>query len=324
MIKNNAPQAVTSFVAWLSGDLVLRRLRWLISAVSVVVMALALSRVPWLFLATEPTMPAPTFATEPLQQTTRQPVDLASLQSWHLFGVGTDLEESSLSQAIPAQGIEDNAQETRLELVLVGVLAAREDGLGQAIIEYRRSQAIYRVGDSLPVQGRVSLAKVLPDRVVLDNNSTYELLMLYDRSDIGARLVSTEQASNRRSVADPVEVRSSAAAREQSATLTATDRSRYYENPEALAEIVAVAAHRDASGQLIGYRVTPGARPDQFNALGFKAGDLVTSVNGLMLAEPSNALMLYQLLREASEAEFVIQRGDTELTLTVEVAESSP
>ena len=315
MIKNNAPQAVTSFVAWLSGDLVLRRLRWLISAVSVVVMALALSRVPWLFLATEPTMPAPTFATEPLQQTTRQPVDLASLQSWHLFGVGTDLEESSLSQAIPAQGIEDNAQETRLELVLVGVLAARDDGLGQAI---------YRVGDSLPVQGRVSLAKVLPDRVVLDNNSTYELLMLYDRSDIGARLVSTEQASNRRSVADPVEVRSSAAAREQSATLTATDRSRYYENPEALAEIVAVAAHRDASGQLIGYRVTPGARPDQFNALGFKAGDLVTSVNGLMLAEPSNALMLYQLLREASEAEFVIQRGDTELTLTVEVAESSP
>ena len=174
------------------------------------------------------------------------------------------------------------------------------------------------------MQGRVSLAKVLPDRVVLDNNSTYELLMLYDRSDIGARLVSTEQASNRRSVADPVEVRSSAAAREQSATLTATDRSRYYENPEALAEIVAVAAHRDASGQLIGYRVTPGARPDQFNALGFKAGDLVTSVNGLMLAEPSNALMLYQLLREASEAEFVIQRGDTELTLTVEVAESSP
>ena len=50
----------------------------------------------------------------------------------------------------------------------------------------------------------------------------------------------------------------------------------------------------------------------------------MTSVNGLMLAEPSNALTLYQLLREASEAEFVIQRGDTELTLTVEVAESSP
>jgi Type II secretory pathway, component PulC len=324
MIKNNAPQAVTSFVAWLSGDLVLRRLRWLISAVSVVVMALALSRVPWLFLATEPTMPAPTFAAEPLQQAARQPVDLASLQSWYLFGVGTDAEESTLSQAIPAKGIEDNAQETRLELVLVGVLAARDDGLGQAIIEYRRSQAIYRVGDSLPVPGRVSLAKVLPDRVVLDNNSTYELLMLYDRSDIGARLVSTGQASNRRSVADPMEVRSNAAAREQSTTLNATERSRYYENPEALAEIVAVGAHRDASGQLIGYRVTPGARPDQFNALGFKAGDLVTSVNGLMLSEPSNALMLYQLLREASVAEFVIQRGDTELTLTVEVAESGP
>ena len=45
MIKNNAPQAVTSFVAWLSGDLVLRRLRWLISAVSVVVMALVASPV---------------------------------------------------------------------------------------------------------------------------------------------------------------------------------------------------------------------------------------------------------------------------------------
>jgi general secretion pathway protein C len=61
----------------------------------------------------------------------------------------------------------------------VGTLAGSEPDAGTAVIEVKGKQITFAVGDELPIATRVSLAKVLPTRVVLDNNGAYELLKLF-------------------------------------------------------------------------------------------------------------------------------------------------
>ncbi len=111
--------------------------------------------------------------------------------AWHLFGeVGATApvatEPEAAAQTNARAGIEDGAQETRLQLKLTGIVASTEDGLGHAIIENQNQQAVYAVDDKLPVPGQVKLAKVMPQQVVLDNGGTYELLVLFEESSMGS------------------------------------------------------------------------------------------------------------------------------------------
>ncbi len=332
MTNTQFPQSLNTAMRWVSQDLVLARLRVIAIALALIWAALNLAKVPWLFVGTDIEVPPPTVVVD-VVDTSSVTIDIGTLQGWHLFGEANGSAEPALVVA-PALGIEDGAKETRLDLVLVGVLAARSDGLGQAIIQYRQDQSIYRVADALPVSGRVSLAKVLPDRVVLDNNGTYELLKLYDESALATRLMSSaapsaaKPASQRGSqmpaaVANPESIREEVQA-ERQARLDAKQRDRYYDNPESLSELVSVSAVRSADGQLAGYRVSPGPKGEEFQALGFRPGDVVTEVNGLSLSDPSNALVLYQMLKSASEANFVIQRGGSPMNLTVQVGGNRP
>ena len=330
MTNAQFPQALTTAMRWLSQDLVLARLRLAIIAAALVWAALNLAKVPWLFVQTNIEVPAPTVVVDAVD-TSSVNVDIETLKAWHLFGEANGSAVPTFVAA-PAVGIEDGAKETRLDLVLVGVLAARSDGLGQAIIQYRQDQSIYRVSDALPVSGRVSLAKVLPDRVVLDNNGTYELLKLYDESALAKRLASTPKPAPQPPAQAPAAVSKGvdelnerdAARTERQARLDARKRDRYYDNPESLSELVSVSAVRSADGQLAGYRVSPGPKGEEFQALGFRPGDVVTEVNGLSLSDPSNALVLYQMLKSANEANFVIQRGGSQMNLTVQVGGERP
>ena len=100
-------------------------------------------------------------------------------------------------------------------------------------------------------------------------------------------------------------------------------RQRLYNNPQSLAQVVRIAAVREA-GQLRGYRVSAGRDREQFEALGFKANDIVTGVNGIELTDPGKAIKLYEVMRTASEASFNVLRDGEQLTLTVGLENSGP
>lgn len=307
---------------WASQERVAARIRLSLVLLALFWIANSLSQLAWLFVDDQIDIPAPTVIASPVAAGSQVVVDLDRMKAWNLFGAADGVIESAVVAA-PAIGIEDGAKETRLDLVLVGVLAARSDGLGQAVIQYRQDQTIYRVGDALPVSGRVSLAKVLSDRVVLDNNGTYELLKLYDESALAKSLAAS--TATRVANEDTRRERPSSQARsERESRLSAAKRDRYYDHPESLAELVSVAAVRGADGALTGYRLTPGAKGGEFSALGFKPGDIVTEVNGLSLSDPGNAVLLYQMLKDAKQANFVIERGGSTMSLSVQVGGDSP
>ncbi len=244
-----------------------------------------------------------------------EPIDIDQVVAWHLFGkpgaaVPVSVEPVKASQDSAREGIEKGARETRLNVVLRGIVASTEDGLGRAVIESKKRQAVYAVGDKLPVPGRVELAKVMPTQVVIDNGGTYELLVLFDKSVISKALTAEPRPAP--AAVNQAEKRADA----QTTELARSYRERLYEDPQSLSSVVNVAAVRD-DGSLRGYRVNPGRDREQFAQLGFKAGDLVLAVNGVNLDNPANTMVLYTGLRDASEAVFEIERDGEQLTLSV-------
>lgn len=248
-------------------------------------------------------------------------VDLEALRAAALFGRRDASDVAATPAPTPREareGIEEGARETRLDLVLRGVAASPVEGQGSAVIEVRGQQHVFRVDQALPLPRRVTLAKVLPDRVVLDNAGTYELLRLYAESELDRQLGA---AANREPAAAPqtVDRRDDAGV----ADLAGRYREQLYRDPQSLASLVRIAPVRQV-GELQGYRITPGENRQQFEQLGFRAGDLVVAVNGMPLSDPANAMRLYQLMRTASEATFELQRDGQPLAVSISLGDAAP
>ena len=250
-------------------------------------------------------------------------VELDDLLGLGLFGEPLVDAESILSSEMAPpgsrDGIENGAQETRLDLLLQGVLASSSTGLGVAVVEVKGKQANYKVGDKLPLSGAISLAKVMPKQVVIDNNGTYELLRLFEEgtldrvrsrgaTEVGPFPLPTAEEKTVQTSRDVGEVDPS--------RLASAYRQQFYDNPQSLADVVRISAVRTDAG-IAGYRVAPGRDTQQFRALGFKAGDVITAVNGLTLSDPANTVQLYQLMRDAAEASFDVDRNGTPVSISV-------
>lgn len=323
-LSGRAGAAVASALHTMAQPAHLRRLRLVLLSMLAVWVVLALTTLLWALVpVAEPAVGAPPKVINPVSigrsSVAAAPVDIDRMVAWHLFGeagVTAPLvsEPDTTAQASALAGIEDGAQQTRLQVKLTGIVASSEDGLGHAIIEYQNQQAVYAVEDKLPVPGQVRLAKVMPQQVVLDNSGTYELLVLFEESSLGSSTPATPAAPS----ATPPPASEQVEKRTDSATtsLAQSYRERLYQNPQSLAEVVNVSAVREGAA-LLGYRVNPGKDQEQFAQLGFQAGDLVTSVNGVSLDNPANTMVLYNSLRDAGEVIFELQREGQPLTLSV-------
>jgi len=322
--------------------------RWLrLALIGLLLLWLARSLVVALWSFFPPAAPLPT-VTDPINPAlaassgaVRRAVDISALLEAELFGAADAAALAETVQARAAEdaasaarmaGIEEDAPETRLPLVLKGVAASLDEAFGQAIIEHQNAQQIYRVGDALPVSGRVTLAKVLPNLVVLDNGGRYEVLRLFDEKSLAgsqrapdsslptprgaASVASTAGRSRGRAVSDDG---NKSEAMADATQIAAAYRERLYADPQSLSQLVSVSDVRE-DGELIGYRLQPGPSAREFDALGFRAGDLVTAVNGRDLSDPANAVLLYQESRNASEMVFELLRGDETLNITVNLA----
>ena len=298
-----------------------RRIRQVILLLVIVWMLLSLTQLLWALVPNaQNTSAAAPNVVNPLSASSSgaaaAPVDIDLMVAWHLFGeVGATaqavIEAATEVEVDSREGIEDGARETSLQLKLRGIVASTEDGLGYAIIENANKQAIYVVEDKLPVRGNVVLAKVMPRQVVLDNGGTYELLVLFEESTLGTAEPMSAQAAAP-AVSENIDKRGD----DQATRLAQSYRQRLYQNPQSLAEVVNVSAVRE-NGALLGYRVSPGKDRAQFAQLGFKMGDVVTSVNGVSLDNPTNTMVLFNDMRTAQEAVFELKRDGQALTLSV-------
>lgn len=248
----------------------------------------------------------------------RANVDVEELAGWNLFGTAATQApviaepEEVAPTADELAGIEKNAKETRLNLTLRGIVSSSDAGSALAIIESKKAQEQYGVGDELPLSGKVTVAKILSDRVVLDNGGRYELLLLFDTDNAITGNVPAATPTKSAAIGKRMDKRGN----RDVTQMAESYRRKLYSNPQSLAQVVKISAVRDG-GMLRGYKVSAGRDREQFAALGFQPNDIVTGVNGIELTDPSKAMELYRVMRSASEASFSVLRGDEEVTLVV-------
>ena len=283
---------------------------------------------PWRLDAIEPPLAAvlnPPFLSD---QRASQAIDISGLLGSGFFSGSMGLSDNQLrlpqKAARGIDGIERQAKETGLALELTGIVASTMDGFGSAVIKSNSLEKVYAVGNLLPAAGKVTLAKVMPFQVVIDNNGVYELIKLYDFSNLGVGLSRAPSDNSQAEVADPSLARSTRnqfLSGPEQEDMAAIYRKRLYDDPESLSQAVSVSPVRDQSG-IIGYRIAPGVDRFVFESFGFKPGDIVTAVNGLELRDASNTVRLYQLLKDSTEARFdIIRNGDT---VSVNVSLANP
>jgi general secretion pathway protein C len=149
----------------------------------------------------------------------------------------------------------------------------------------------------------VILRRLLSDRVLIENRGSLEALYLFGRKNGGVTATPvdpprpTRNAKNNRPLRD-----------------------RLLQNPGSITDIVRISEAR-AGGQVIGYKVRPSKDAQTFARLGLEPDDLVKSVNGISLTEPSSALQVFQLLRTETDANFEIERAGQSLNVVVSLSD---
>lgn len=317
--------------------------RFLVKLALVLWLAYTLAQVVWL-LVPAPDTPQARVAPNALEadrgDATGERVDIAQLTSLEIFGrVAEGDEAEALADSGEGlgdtSGIEDEAVDTELKLVLRGIMGSNEEAAARAIIADGSDQAIYAPGDELPVRGDVTLEKVLPLRVILNNSGRYESLWLYSDNDLGSSLAASRpvpdtpsrswEGDDSEDVAESPEPQDDRQTEEDTEEPVeeqeleeAADEVADRMGSQSLSDVVSMSIHRE-DGQIVGYKIRPGRNRDLFDSLGLETGDVVKAVNGVELSSPQRVMEIYRDMGGASSASLLIERGGQELSVDIEL-----
>ncbi|MEJ6476012.1 type II secretion system protein GspC [Pseudoalteromonas piscicida] len=256
---------------------------------SVVYIAYLFSQLFWLLWPvpqTQPLLPASQLYSQSSNSITSQ-----GIVARNLFG-----EANAKPEATPEPVVSD-APETTLNVRLTGIVAvSQDDGAGLAIIESQGRQETYSVGGSV-TGTRAKLARVLPDRVILDVSGRFETLMLdgLEFSRTVAMPSKSKQIVNQATAPTPAK------------NELASRRQELLQDPGKLFDYIRISPER-SNGQLIGYRLTPGKDPELFKQVGLKSNDLAIAINGFQLTDMKQAMSAINELRTSTDANITIER----------------
>lgn len=212
-----------------------------------------------------------------------------------------------------AVGPVGDEQKSDLNVVLLATVVATPAEYSSALIaESKGSKGAlgYTIGDSL--LGEAEIVRIEQRKVFVRRSSGS---IEYIAMDGGTYTKTTAPAG--------------AAAGDEEAGVTATGDNKFtversvldaaLANPEKLASQVRVVPHKDASGNVDGYRLSGIRRKSLFYSLGIKNGDVVHTVNGRQLSSMGTAMDAYTDLQNESSFNFEITRRNQRQTFEYEV-----
>ena len=284
-----------------------RLIAQIVAMILAVISLYVLAKLVWLWV--EFFQPPPEVApTKPIPAPTKQrAVNVERMASMHLFGQANAPVEEQVE-----------AEETQLNLKLLGTYVSSEDKLSGAIIQSNGGQEeVYFIGDKLKVRGQVTLHKVDTLQVILKNGGKFETLTLVENlnKEVMSSVLKPEQ-EERSAPERTIDKRRDVRLSKELAAMKET----VYSNPQALKDIANVQPVVDANGQVSGFKVSPGKDPRMFTRLGLRRNDVITSVNGQQL----NGQGMMGVLNELSNSDSVevtIQRNGQPVTLLLGISE---
>jgi len=235
--------------------------------------------------------------------------DLSKLQSLNLFGTYNETVIEKTEAVIV-----ENVPETRLQLTLSGLVASDQVGIAAAIIENKKKQETYGIGDIINGT-RASLEQVLIDRVIIKQSGRLETLML-DGADYNqpAQSVSNKKAIDKDKNKTAQQRESKSAVLDQRANKELSRnaqllRADLKNNPGKITDYLRISPARK-EGKVVGYRLSPGKKPEFFKLSGLKAGDIATQMNGYNLLAPLELAQAMSALKTERDISIVVERNN--------------
>lgn len=268
-----------------------------VSVVAVILIGYYLARLFW---GVYPAGPSP--AWQPPRQMAAAgpavgPADYATITAAHLFGqVSTEAPAVTGDAAL-------NAPDTSLSLQLRGAIAADDPRFAHAIIaDGNGNEQVYFVNSSLP--GGATVQQIQADRVILARSGQLEILRLPREGQGGGSTGSAGVPAPRPAAApDPQNVQELVS-----------------QNAAGFLEVVRPQPFMP-NGQLKGYRIYPGPNRQQFAALGLRAGDLVTEINGIALNNPAQGMEVFRSLGDAPQVTVTVERDGQPQVLSLNMTQ---
>jgi general secretion pathway protein C len=269
-----------------------------VSVVAVILIGYYLARVFWLLYPAPEAAPwQPPQAAQQMTQVPSGPADSSGIVATHLFG------EASTQPPDLAGDAALNAPDTSLSLQLRGAIAADNPKTAHAIIaDASGNEHVYFVNASLP--GGATVQQIQADRVILSRGGQLEVL----------RLPREGQGGSSGGRASPTTFRAPDARAETNV------QELVAQNAAGFLDVVRPQPFMP-NGQLKGYRIYPGPNRQQFTALGLRAGDLVTEINGVALNNPAQGMEAFRSLGDASQIAVTVERDGQPQVLSLDMSQ---
>ena len=273
-----------------------QRLPAITSLLLVIACAHALARISWMFLPESETYTQQrATGRTPVVSRINQDQAIRQVANAHLFG-----EMQAAAGTRPTR-----APETRLNLVLRGVIAADPMSLSHAIIARGKNgkEEVYAVGEKMP--GGVAVEEVHADHVILNRGGQFETLQLLKDEDVG-----TIQSSGNSSGFP-----ASGSAGQQLAGI----RQEILKNPTSFGDY-ALPVVVKKNGKQLGYRLQPQQKGNELmQEVGLEANDVITEINGIKLDNPQNGIGALRQLSTANSVSITVMRNGNEVPLNIQL-----
>lgn len=237
----------------------------------------------------------------------RKGVNTSLLQALNLFGV---YSEEEMQSAIIAQ----DAPETRLQLVLSGLVASDDTNTAAAIIENSGKQETYGIGDII-IGTRATLEQVLMDRVLIKQSGRMETLMLdgFDFNQPALALV--KKGSPKKSIPSPSSAKIVDQRLNKKLSASAVNlRNDLNKDPGKITDYLRISPRR-SNGSVVGYLLKPGKSPEFFTLAGLKSGDVAVQMNGFDLTITSEAVQALTALKQDKDVSLLVKRKEQLITI---------
>tara|TARA_B100001057_G_scaffold112937_2_gene111186 strand:+ start:12895 stop:13797 length:903 start_codon:yes stop_codon:yes gene_type:complete len=213
-------------------------------------------------------------------------IDSRNIINQNLFGASEDKKNKAFDETAKELKMLSNVKETSLNLKIKGIIHDATSSESLALISRSEEEAkVFKINDTV-VQG-TRLHSIYADRVILDNRNDLESLKL-PKEEVPTSIIKVIDNDIK-----PLN--------QFGAELADTIRPTPYFK----------------SGKQAGYRVYPGNDRKKFMSLGLMSGDLITSVNGMVLNDPQKAMMIFQDIEKESQVTLSIVRNNESIELKI-------
>lgn len=254
------------------------------------------------------------------KQAARPPSHYAMIHHRDIFNSAKPAEEVTQVEEAPVKI-------TDLRLKLWGVaLRGPEDSYCIIEEEKKREQGVYRVGAEVP--GGAVVKSVEWDRVILTVAGKDEILELQDGLTGGPRMAPAPFSPIAGSVASsgapgatgamPGAVQGVEVISDTEYVVDRSEVDNAMENMSQLFTQIRAVPHFEG-GEATGFRLFAIRRGSLFDKIGLKNGDIIRSINGQVMNDPTRALALLEQLRDARDLAVAVTRNRKDQTINYTV-----